>query len=139
MLYLSISITLLVMIAAMHLLAKAKKETLGSLFTWITYFIILVATLILICQIARGMKRMCSHKEKGMHGMMMGGMGHHMMMRGECNEEMEGCEGMGGRMEGCEGNMKCDEGMKDCKGMKGCEEEDDDDADSSEHTVTRVK
>ena len=120
MLYLTISITLLVMIAAMHLLAKARKENLGSMFTWITYIIILIATLVLICQVARGCKRMCSPKEKGMH---------HMMMRGMCNEEMEGCEGMGGRMEGCESKMKCDEGMKDCKGMKG----DDDDADSTEH------
>lgn len=127
MFYLSICITLLVMIAAMHLLAKAKKENLGSLFTWITYLIIIVATLILICQVARGFKRMCSPKEKGMHGMMMG---HHMMMgRMSCDEEMEGCGGMGGRHE----NMKCEEGMDNCKGMNKEEEEDDDDADSSSH------
>jgi len=135
MLYLGICITLLVLIAAMHLLAKAKKENLGSLFTWITYGIIIVATLILLCQVARGFKRMCSPKEKGMHEMMMGGMmGHQMMMRGMCNEEMEGCCD---EMRGHHGNMKCEEGMGDCKGMKkGCD--DDDDADSSEHHVTRV-
>ncbi len=126
MMYLGICITLLVMIAAMHLLAKAKKENLGSLFTWITYGIIIVAILILLCQVARGVKRMCSPREKGMHGMMMG---HHMMMRGMCNEEMECCEEMGGH----HGNMKCEEGMGDCKGMKkGCED-DDDDADSISH------
>ncbi len=127
--YLSICITLLVMIAAMHLLAKAKKENLGSLFTWITYLIIIVATLILICQVARGFKRMCSPKEKGMHGMMMRGMmGPHMMMgKMGCDDEMEGCA----EMDQHHGNMKCEEGMKGCKGMKGEEEDDDDDSTSN--------
>jgi hypothetical protein len=121
MLYLSICITLLVMIAAMHLLAKAKKENLGSLFTWVTYIIIVVTTLVLICQVARGCKRMCSPKEKEMHHMMMGRMG--------CEEEMEGCSGMGNQHQ----NMKCEEWIGDCKGMKkGCSD-DDDDADSTSH------
>ena len=135
MLYLTICITLFVIIAAMHLLAKAKKESLGSFFTWVSYGIIVIAILILLCQLARGFRRMCSPKEKGMHGMMMMG-GHHMMMRGGMHdEEMECCEGMGGRMghDGCGSRMKCDDDMKDGRGMK--KGHDDDDNDSASHEM----
>ena len=134
MLYLTICITLFVIIAAMHLLAKAKKESLGSLFTWISYGIIVVAILILLCQLARGCMRMRHHEEKGMHGMMMGR--HHMMMRGMRGEDMECCDGMGGRMghDGCNDRMKCGDDMKDGRGMmKG--HDDDDDNDSASHEM----
>ena len=132
MLYLSICITLLVIIAAMHLLAKAKKENLGSLFTWITYGIIIVASLILLCEVARGAMKMRHHEENGMHEMMMGEgmMRHHMMMgRMGCDDEMGCCD----EMRGHQGNMKSDEGMSSCKGMKKCCDDDDDDADSTSH------
>ena len=96
--------------AGMLLLAKAKKEELGTFFKLISYLVILVSFLILICQGAQGFKRMCCHKEcSGMEsgmcgpGMMHGecGPGGGMMMRhgwmehdGKCMEEMEMCKTM---------------------------------------------
>jgi hypothetical protein len=127
--YITICITLLTIIAAMHLVLKANSAGVGSIFKWISYFIVLVGLLILLCQLARGYKMMRHHGD------------------GECKEEchpwMRCHDGMMGGMHGCNkmgdhcGMMKCcdmDEEREgkckgdsmhakmECKGMMGKEE-----------------
>ena len=121
MLYISICLTLLTIVAAVNLLLKIQKEQVPSLYKWLTYFVILVALLILVCQISRGaMKMMCHGNNEGCNQKEMGyGNRHRMhmqMMGGNC-EGMKNCEMIDG---------KCI--MKDGKEMKKecCEEEDDD-------------
>ena len=58
----AISITLLTMIAAMHLLAKSKKEELGSMFKWISFFILAAATTVLVCQSICAVHMCCSNR-----------------------------------------------------------------------------
>lgn len=89
MIFITICITLLTLIAALHLLAKVQKDGLGKMFTWASYLIIAVAVLVLICEVTRGIGRMaCSHDGKCNHEMaccpMMGGGGHHDGMKKEC-------------------------------------------------------
>ncbi len=106
--YISICVTLLTLIAAVHLLLKVNSAGGGSILKWLSYFIISVGVLILVCQLTRGVTDMIHHgggdcKEKCHHG-------------------MKGCEGMKGGMHGC--MMMGDEGgmrieckkimMKDC-------------------------
>ncbi len=119
MMYISICVTLLTMIAAMHLLAKTNKEALGSLFKWVSYAVLIVASLLLLCQVTRGIAKMCCHKEcKEKSHCEMGKMGGHrgmMMMEKECR--MHGEEGC------CEmEKMHKKMGKGDCSYMK-CEEE----------------
>jgi len=143
MIYIPIFLTLLTAIAATHLLMKVQKDSGGSLPKWISYIVLVICALILLCLVARGFSRMIHHHEGnemhcGMHHMggpmMMGGMcGHGDGM--ECGEgEMRGMHhgmyrGMGG----------CEERMEKCEGHKeGCKEmEDDDDApkDSTAHKM----
>ncbi|MEI6508166.1 MAG: hypothetical protein WCO54_06745 [Bacteroidota bacterium] len=142
MIYISICITLLTLIAAMYLLAKSKKEELGSLFKWISYGIIAVSILLLVCQLTRGACRMmhCGKEkcgpEMGMHRGMERGMMNHEMCGGRGGEEMECREG--GMMRGgdCGEKMECKGHMKSgCEGMKGCEGEDDDDDDAKDSSM----
>lgn len=46
-----ICLSLLTMIASIHLIAKVNKENQGAFFKWTSYFILLIATATLICQI----------------------------------------------------------------------------------------
>lgn len=106
MLHITICITLLTLIAAMHLLAKTQKEGLGSFFKWTSYLIITIAALVLICQICCSCGRMCGSKEM------------------KCEVRIEkGCSDM--KM-----GESCDDD-KECKDKKGCEEDDDDDVKDS--------
>lgn len=83
----AICLTLLTMIAAMHLLAKSKKEELGSMFKWISYFILAAATTVLVCQSICAVHMCCSNRcGYGMEQCM--GM-HHPGMRGDCMEKCE--------------------------------------------------
>ena len=95
-----ICLSLLTMIAALHLLAKINKENLGPFLKWTSYFILLVATGVLICQIICS-TRMC------------------MMHNGKCNK-MEQCSG---GMKCSDKNEKCKGGNKKCKGEKKCARE----------------
>ncbi|MDP1726304.1 MAG: hypothetical protein Q8M15_05940 [Bacteroidota bacterium] len=112
MMYLSICITLLTLLAAMYFLTKVNNQNLGSFFKWITYIVIAVALLILICQLARGIGRMACHRGECKTECKMEGMGHHKMMMKEMHcegEEMECCDEM-------EGKMHKHKGMMDKKG-----------------------
>ncbi len=119
MMYLSICGTLLTLIAAMYFLAKVNRENLGSFIKWITYAVITIALLILICQLTRGIGKMTCSKEKCKTECKMDGMGgpNKMMMQGmRCErEEMECCEEMEQCMENhkCKGDKKCEGEMKD--------------------------
>lgn len=134
MLFITICLTLLTLIAAMHLLAKTQKESLGSLFKWISYVIIIVSLLILVCEITRGVRKMtCRDGEKcGKKGMPMG---HRMMMRGMYPGHMDECMmGRGGmKRECCEEEMECEEHMKG-GGMKGGCDDDDDEHEGGDST-----
>lgn len=126
MLYVSICLTLLTLIAAMHLWAKTQKEQPNALYKWLIYLIVLVGFLILICQLTRGAMRMMHREHHGMMDKEMMFKNHHMMMMQgmhEDEDEDECCEGMKN------GAMKedCDEHIG--KGMKEGEEESDDDDD----------
>jgi hypothetical protein len=116
MLYLSISFTLLVLLASLHLLIKVKKEGLGSSFKWGCYLIMLAAMFLLLCQLVCGVIKMRHHfcQSRAMmgqcDGMYGGGMGCHrdgMMQRGCCHE-MGCCDG--GGMKCMDGKDKCDDG-----------------------------
>lgn len=112
MMYLSICVTLLTLLAAMYFLTKVNNQNLGSFFKWITYLVITVALLILICQLTRGICRMACSGDECKTECKMDGMGHHKMMMKEIRcegEEMECCEEM-------EGKMHHHKGMMDKKG-----------------------
>ncbi len=127
MYFLSLSVTLLAIIASVHLLAKVRNENLGILSKILAYFVLLTAVLVLACQLFRGVDKMergggkC--KKECSREMMMGGEGDHHMMMKKCRHG-EGKEG------GCSMKMgeecicpmgedgKCKEG-KACK-MECC-------------------
>ena len=143
MYFISLSVTLFIIIAAVHLLAKVRNENLGIFSKLVSYLVLLVALLMLCCQLLRGVDRMergegkC--KKECKREMMMGGKGdHHMMvmkkcrkgeMKGKCTMGMheEACCKMGGKEGECCGgkDMNCEmECCKDstahakCKGME---------------------
>ncbi len=146
MYFLSLSVTLLAIIASVHLLAKVRNENLGILSKILAYFVLLTAVLVLACQLFRGVDKM-EHggkkcKKECSREMMMGGDGDHHKMMKKCHKEggMEGkcmkggcvkgeCPHMGedgkcSMKEGEECNMKCckDSAMKgECKMHKEVE------------------
>jgi hypothetical protein len=148
----ALSIELLVLIASMHLLAKAKSGTFGKLFNGISNFAVLASILLIIGTIACGICFHCCHKEKckmemekcmmdgkGMHRMMMkggcDGMSEcHGMMKGECGE-MDG--GHEGKMENCpyDKNGKCMGDEAKCKEMM--KDGDDKDGKASKDTLSK--
>lgn len=146
-LYFAVALTLLAAVAGMYLLAKTRTENLGKLFSIVSYIVIIVAGLSLVCQLGRGALKMacrtgvCPPSENCMPGMMMhkeiimNGMGECRMHSG-CREEEECCESRGhcGSMKACcdmdRGHGDCckeGEGKHECKGedegmgmKKGC-------------------
>ncbi|MFA7381693.1 MAG: hypothetical protein WC150_14640 [Bacteroidia bacterium] len=125
MMYLSICATLLTIIAAMHLLAKTNKETLGSLFKWVSYMVLTVATLLLVCQLVCAICKMCCHnscKENSHCGMGMGGDHREIMIRKEMhrhgNDKCCKMEKMHGGMD--KGECRGEAGMDNCEGKKEC-------------------
>lgn len=92
MLLIATSLSLLAIVAGMFLLAKSKTENLGNFFKYVSYFIVLVGFLSLVCIAGRGAMRMCGHG---------GGCG------------MNRHEGMSGRFgdRGMRDNMECQEMM----------------------------
>ncbi len=125
--YISICVTLLTLIAAVHLLLKVNSSGGSSILKWLSYFIISVGVLILVCQLTRGATDMIHHgggdcKEKchqgkkgGMHGCMM--MGDEDGMRIECKKMMmKDCDMKkeNGKCEGDSAHAK----KECCKGMK---------------------
>ena len=115
--YISICVTLLTLIAALHLILKAHNQGMNAIFKWISYLIVLTGLCILICQVARGINMMRHHDDdddmEECHGMMRG---HHGMMGGM--HGMDNCCFMykDGKMECCDMDKDkkacCDEMME---------------------------
>ena len=117
--------------AGMLLLAKTKKDGLGKFFSFISYLVIIISLLMLVCQCGRGVMRMtcCRGMHPPMDNCMMekeccrggGMMMHHEWMgghEGRCMEEMKECR-MGAP--GCEPNgMKGDSASCKMGMMHGC-------------------
>jgi hypothetical protein len=137
--YISICITLLTLIAAMHLILKAHSQQVSAMFKWICYLIVLAGLLILICQAARGIMRMRHHGDdddieechsmykhhggmKGMHSCMMYGHGGMKCCDMEEDDDDECC---GDMMKGDSGRVKveCKVIMDKEKGEKEVEKE----------------
>src|SRR5690349_21834050 len=95
--YISICITLLTLIAAMHLLLKANTQQVSSLFKWISYLIVTVGLLILLCQVVRGVMMMRHHGDND--------------CKEECHPWLKCNPGMRGMHGGCmmygHGGMRC--------------------------------
>jgi hypothetical protein len=156
-LYISIAFTLIAMVAGLYLLAKAKAEGLGKLFSITAYAVIIIAGLSLLCQLGRSAMHMacrsgiCPPSENCMPGMMhkeiiMRGPHGECGMHAGCRDEEECCEsrscsdemGEGGGMHhGCaemRGHGDCckhGEGKGGC--MKNGEQEEGMKKDSSGH------
>lgn len=64
MLYLSVCLTLAVILAALYFLAKIKTQMLGSFYRLMTLAVLIIAVAILVCQLARGIGRMMHHGGK---------------------------------------------------------------------------
>jgi ABC-type nickel/cobalt efflux system permease component RcnA len=113
--YFSIAFTLLAAVAGMYLLAKAKTENLGKFFNIVSYLIVIVAGLSLLCQLTRGVCRMacrtgiCPPSEHCMPG---------MMIHKEIN--MHGMSGGCAMNSGCGEEERCCESKGHCEGMSGC-------------------
>jgi|SRR6185312_824389 len=154
MLIIALPLALIAIVFGMKLLAQTKKDNLGNLFKYVSWFVIVMGFLVTLCIGCRAVMRHCCHG--GEHEMMMkkrcmmmdddncymghmGGcsnmnmMGCHHMMGGCCGGMMMmhgGCGNMGGgccNMDNdCDGGQ-CHDGMKSCckDGDKGCKEDDD--------------
>jgi len=136
--HISLSLTLLALVAGMYLLAKTRAENLGRWFSFVSYLVVIVSGLLIAGQLICGAWMFACHvgicppSENCPPGMMMHrGMGMHEMSgscrmesgreeegyesRGHC-EEMSGCNEMSGHHGDCcrggEGKNGC---MKDGK------------------------
>lgn len=125
MYFISLSVTLLVIIAGVHLLAKIRNENLGILSKLIAWLVLVVAILMLSCQLFKGGKMM-RHGGGNWgphHEMMMDDEGGHnkMFIKKFRHGDMEGECMMGGKCAHME-NGKCamKEG-KDCP-MECCKD-----------------
>jgi len=136
MYFIALSVTLFIIIAAVHLLAKVRNENLGILSKLVAYFVLVIALLMLVCQLYRGVHKMGKrHHKSEKEFRMMGGEGdHHMMIKkkmrhggGECMMTEDGrfCmmteDGKCIMLDGKEGECCAgkDSAMKEhCKGME---------------------
>lgn len=105
MVLISLSFSLLALVAGMYLLAKTRKESLGKFFGFVSWLVICVSLLAMLCSLSRGamhmrggyyMERSMEYCHPGM-GMMdedccMPMRGHHQGMMDE-----EYCGGMMGK------------------------------------------
>ena len=151
MLLIAFTLALLVIVAGMKLMAQAQKESLGNLYKYVSWFVVVMGFLCLLCvgmhcamrchrNHCERMENRCEmHEHSGCNEMMHcnhGMMGGCMMHNGGCNEMMEGgncnmgngnCNHMGGDCkEKMESNCEMGDGgscpmMKD---GKHCEEKD---------------
>lgn len=134
MLLIACTLALLVIIVGMKFLAQVQKENLGNLYKYVTWFVIIMGFLCLLCIGARCALRHCSKYNSctmqqncpmmdhdGCSGMgnmggcgnMMGCCNHCMMNRG-CNEDMRG--GCGNMSDKCQHESQCPEHMGCNKG-----------------------
>lgn len=131
-----ISLTLLVIVAGMFLLAKAQKDNLNTLYKAIAYGVITVGFVTFLCAVGCAL---CSSKcykggEKncGMYsnGCQSGGGQCQMNTNGcqygsgRCMSQMSGCNQ---RMMGCPHGMEMGDCQKKCSKMEGWNDEDEED------------
>jgi hypothetical protein len=144
MFYISISLTLLTILASLWYLGRVKSENSGMLQKVITWLVLLTALGVLICQIARGITMMrcssagcaktehCEMGGDGCHGKMMITKEIHKtkMGKGHCSHsKMAGskccgsgkCEGTGECKGKCESAMSCCGAGSDCCGSGKCQ------------------
>ena len=119
MLYISICLTLLVILLALFMLAKIKTEMLSSFYRWITWLVLIAAGIILVFQVARGVRRMmksgkCDYKEcSASPGCYHHLKGHGMNKRGNMKGHGADCP----MMEKCSNGMSKEECAAMCKSM----------------------
>lgn len=107
----ALSLALLAIVAGMMLMAQTKRETLGSFFKFVSWFVVIVGFLGIICLGVHCIVMRCHH------GCMMGKerMGMMDMRGGRCmDSRMNSCCNMS-TGSCCGGMMGCRDGM-----MKGC-------------------
>ncbi len=106
----SLSASLIALVAGMFLLIKVRKENLGGMYKYISYFVIVFALLSFLCVFSQGVFRIsCKRGSGGGHGKCM------MMHRGGCSGEDRGCCHRGGHVGMGEEGMQCPHaGMKEC-------------------------
>ena len=135
MLLIACALSLLAIAAGMMLLAQTKKENLGNLFKYVSWFIVIMGFLCIICIGCRSAMRCMMRGERSCHSRM-------LMMRGDgdgcyMGRGMGECGGMGcqgGMMNGCGMMMHgggcpmmmggCQGGGNQChEGMGGCQQD----------------
>src|ERR1700722_238780 len=120
-------LALLVIVAGMKLLAQTNKDNLGNIYKYVSWFVIVMGTLCLLCAGLHCAMKCCHRGHEGMEErcMMMRMHGDCDEMRGGCNNMMYYHGGMGGCMmhhgccnemmsNGCSENMggSCKEGSE---------------------------
>lgn len=121
MILISLPIALIAIIFGAKLLAQSQKENLGGLYKFLSWFVIVVGILIVLCDFTHGCMRMC-HRA-GNDGMMY----NHCMMMDRCDDGMMmSCPPMWmmhrrGSMNCCNGMMNCNDGGS-CDGMMNCKD-----------------
>jgi hypothetical protein len=127
-----IALLLLSLTAGMFLLYKTQKENLNAFFKVVSWFIIIVSFVSMICSAMHCMMRMrchmgreeCREMEGCEMGMGHGGMNKRVMIYrgegdGECEMMKDCCRE---RMECGEGKEECEEGKMDCCKKGGAHE-----------------
>ncbi len=130
MYYISVCVTLLTILAGLHVWNKNKSQEHGALYKWMMYLVIGFAVLILICQISQGIMRMtCGDSCKPGKEMKM--MRHHKMMM----HHGKGDACCGGMMnkEDCEKHgADCDDD-EECEGKENNGHENPNDSNTTSH------
>ena len=130
MILISLPLALIAIVFGAKLLAQSQKENLGGLYKFLSWFVIVVGILIMLCDGTHSCMRMCHHGDGMMMNRecMMGGMNDRCMMGGggdcqmmmHCNRGNMCCGNCCGGMMNCGGNSNCSDGMMNCKdGGKG--------------------
>ncbi len=118
MILISLPIALIAIVFGAKLLAQSQKENLGGLYKFLSWFVIVIGLLIVLCDFTHGCMRMC-HR-----GYDNGMMNSHCMMMDRCDDGMMmSCPPMWmmhhrGGMNCCNGMMNCNDGS--CNGMMNC-------------------
>jgi hypothetical protein len=111
MILISLPIALIAIVFGAKLLAQSQKENLGGLYKFLSWFVIVLGLLIMLCDLTHGFMRMC---HRGCDREMMN---KNCMMMDRCDDGM--MYHHGGNMNCCNGMMNCQDGGN-CNGMMNC-------------------
>jgi len=117
----SISVALLVVVAGMFLLAKTKKEELGNMFSFVSYSVITIGMIVLLCAFVCGICEMtCSGCYGSKKGCYSGKLYSGCSGATSCASYRQGCS-----KSGCSASSKCSKATscskkKCCKGNRDC-------------------